>query len=73
MSKFPIIFGIIGKKIYLTLLLALILILYTVLINKIPKGHSIPLINPLGGNVLEMLSVFIPCIFKFKGKSKLYS
>ena len=26
--------------------------------------------NNLGGPVIEMLSVFIPCIFKLKGKSK---
>ena len=26
--------------------------------------------NNLGGPVIEMLSVFIPCIFKLKGKSE---
>ena len=37
MSKFPIIFGIIGKKLFLTILLALTLILYKVLKNLIKK------------------------------------
>ena len=70
MSNFPIIFGIIGKKLYLTILLALTLILYYILKGLIPKGHDIPLINNLGGSAVEMLSVLIPYIFKFKGKSE---
>ena len=70
MSKFPIVCGIIGKKLYLTLLLALDLILYNILKNLIPSGNNIPLMNNLGGPVIEMLSVFIPCIFKLKGKSE---
>ena len=55
MVKSPIIFGIIGKKIYLTLLLALVLILHSNLKDLIPKGNDIPLINNLGGSVLEMI------------------
>ena len=70
MVKSPIIFGIIGKKIYLTLLLALVLILHSNIKDLIPKGNDIPLINNLGGSVLEMISIFIPYIFKFKDKSK---
>ena len=70
MSKFPIIFGIIGKKLFLTILLALTLILYKVLKNLIPKKNDIILINNLGGSLLEMSSIFIPCVFKFKGKSE---
>ena len=70
MSKFPIICGILGKKLYLTILLALVLILYIELKGLIPTGNDIPLINNLGGPVIEMLSVFIPYIFKLKGKSK---
>ena len=89
MSKFPIIFGIIGKKLYLLLLLALTLILYNILrfeiilgfyaksainnpglINNLQSITDLQVINNLGGNILEMLSIFIPCIFKFKGKSK---
>ena len=101
MSKFPIICGIIGKKLYLTILLALVLILYNIFTRLIPEGNSIPLtlwprqgkeslhlhlhnlsaaapalveakglMNNLGGPVIEMLSVFIPCIFKLKDKSK---
>ena len=70
MSNFPIIFGIIGKKLYLTIILAIILLIYIIIINKIPKGHNISLINNLGGSLIQMLSIFIPCIFKFKGKSK---
>ena len=68
MSKFPIIFGIIGKKIYLTILLALIMILYFVFKRLIPEEESISIINQLGGSVIEMLSIFIPYIFKFKSK-----
>ena len=68
MSKFPIIFGIIGKKIYLTILLALIMILYFVFKRLIPEEESISIINKLGGSVIEMLSIFIPYIFKFKSK-----
>ena len=49
MSKFPIICGIIGKKLYLTILLALVLILYIELKGLIPTGNDIPLINNLGG------------------------
>ena len=70
MSKFPIICGILGKKLYLTILLALVLILYIELKGLIPTGNDIPLINNLGGPVIEMLSVFIPYIFQLKGKSK---
>ena len=70
MSKFPIICGIIGKKLYLTILSALVLILYNIFTRLIPEGNSIPLMNNLGGPVIEMLSVFIPCIFKLKDKSK---
>ena len=70
MSKFPIICGILGKKLYLTLLLAATVILHTILKDQIPRGNDIELINNLGGNILEMLSVFIPCIFKLKDKSK---
>ena len=44
MSKSPIIFGIIGKKLYLTILLALTMILVNVKIT-IPKGNSVTLIN----------------------------
>ena len=40
MSKFPIIFGIIGKKIYLTILLALIMILYFVFKRLIPEDRK---------------------------------
>ena len=68
MSKFPFIFGIIGKKIYLTILLALIMILYFVFKRLIPEEESISVINQLGGSVIEMLSIFIPYIFKFKSK-----
>ena len=89
MSKFPIIFGIIGKKLYLLLLLALTLILHGILkfeiilgfdaksainnpglINNLQSITNLQVINDLGGNILQMLSIFIPCIFKFKGKSK---
>ena len=38
MSKFPIIFGIVGKKLYLTILLALTMILYDIFKKIIPKG-----------------------------------
>ena len=68
MSKFPIICGIIGKKLYLTILLALVLILYDILKSLIPEENNIPLINNLGGPVIEMLSIFIPYLFKFKNK-----
>ena len=44
MSKSPIIFGIIGKKLYLTILLALTMILVNAKIT-IPKGNSVTLIN----------------------------
>ena len=66
MSKFPIICGIIDKKLYLTILLALIIIIQS-FGTKIPKGNNCDLINSLIGSALEMLSVFIPQIFKFKG------
>ena len=52
MSNSPIIFGIIGKKVYLTLLLALILILHSILKQLIPQGNNISLINSLGGAIL---------------------
>ena len=68
MSKFPIIFGIIGKKIYLTILLALIMILYSVFKRLIPEEQSISTINKLGGSIIKMLSIFIPYIFKFNSK-----
>ena len=68
MSKFPIIFGIIGKKLYLTIILALVRILYSILKRLIPKEESISIINQFGGSVIEMLSIFIPYIFKFKSK-----
>ena len=68
MSKFPIIFGIIDKKLYLIILLALTRILYEILKYQIPEGHNISLINSLGGSIVKMLSIFIPIIFKFKGK-----
>lgn len=70
MSNSPIIFGILGKKIYLTLFLALILVLHSILKQLIPQGNDIPLFNSLGGSILEMISVFIPYIFKFKSNSK---
>ena len=87
MSKFPFICGIVGKKLYLLLLLAFTLILYGILRIEIIQGFDskslinnpdinnksitgLQLINNLGGNILQMLSIFIPCIFKFKGKSK---
>jgi len=70
MAKSPIIFGIIGKKIYLTFLLAFIMILYSIFKQLIPQGNDISLINKLGGSILQMLSVFIPYILKFKDKSK---
>ena len=56
MSKFPIIFGIIGKKLYLTIILALIMILYSIFKRLIPEEESISIINQLGGSVIEMLS-----------------
>jgi len=70
MEKSPIIIGIVGKKLYLTIILAIILILYSELKNIIPKGNDVLLINVLGGSIFNMISVLIPCIFKFKGKSK---
>ena len=70
MWKFPIILGTIGKKLYLTIIMSIILIVHYFAINYIPQGHNVSLINNLGANVIEMLSVLIPCIFKFKGKSK---
>ena len=65
MSKSPIIFGIIGKKLYLTILLAFTMILVNVKIT-IPKGNRLTLINSICGSIIEMISVFIPHIFKFK-------
>ena len=70
MSNSPIICGIIGKKLYLTILLAITFVSYSIIKKLIPLKHNIPLINDLGGSVFVMLSVFIPRIFKFKGKSK---
>ena len=70
MSNSPIICGIIRKKLYLTILLAITLVSYSIIKKLIPLKHNIPLINDLGGSVFVMLSVFIPRIFKFKGKSK---
>ena len=69
MSNFPIISGIIGKKFYLILLLTLNIILLAVFRHFIPKGNDIKLINTLCGSVIQMISVLIPHIFKFKGKS----
>ena len=93
MSKFPIICGVLGKKLYLVILLALTLILHFILrfgiflgydtqlfydlliknpklINERQKLDNLQTINNLGGNILEMLSVFIPYIFKLKSKSE---
>ena len=70
MSDFPIIVGIIGKKLYLTILLALIYSLEGIFQHLIYQKNDIPLIDNLGGSLLEMLSIFIPCIFKFKSKSE---
>ena len=70
MVKFPFICGIIWKKLYLTILLTLIYILQSVHPNLIPKGNDISLINNLGGSIVQMLSRFIPYVFKFKGKSQ---
>ena len=50
MSKFPIIFGIVGKKLYLTILLALIIILNNIR-NKISEGNNVSLINSFIGEV----------------------
>ena len=69
MSKFPIICGIIGKKFYLILLLTLTLILLRVFRVIIPEGNNISFIYSLCGYIIEMVSVLIPYIFKFKGKS----
>ena len=69
MSNFPIISGIIGKKFYLILLLTLNIILLAVFRHFIPKGNDIKLINTLCGSVIQVISVLIPHIFKFKGKS----
>ena len=68
MPKFPIIFGIIGKKLYLTIIYTLIGIIYSILKSLIPEEESISIINKLGGSAIEMLSIFIPYIFKFKSK-----
>ena len=70
MAKSPIIVGIVGKKIYLTLILAIILILHTELKRIIPIGNDNLLINNLGGSILNIVSLIIPYIFKFKGNSK---
>ena len=70
MSNSPIICGIIGKKLYLTILLAITLVSYYIIKRLIPQMHNVPIINGLRGSVFLMLSVFIPRIFKFKGKSK---
>ena len=70
MSNSPIICGIIGKKLYLTILLAITLVSYYIIKSLIPQRHNVQIINGLGGSVFLMLSVFIPRIFKFKGKSK---
>ena len=71
MTKSPIILGIIGKKIYLTLLLALIISLNNILKKLISQGNSVSYINSFGGSLLQMLSVFIPYIFKFQGRAKI--
>ena len=48
MPKFPIIFGIIGKKLYLTIIYTLIGIIHSILKSLIPKKESISIINKLG-------------------------
>ena len=69
MKEFPIAFGVIGKKLWLTLLLALTLIIYYFLRQLIPKGNNISAINIIGGAIAQMLSIVFPFIFKYKGKS----
>jgi len=69
MAKSLIIFGIIGKKIYLTFILASILISLSITKILIPQVEHISLINSLGGSLLDILSVFIPYIFKLKSRS----
>ena len=60
MSNSPIICGIIGKKLYLTILLATIDILYKILKDQIPQGNDITYINRLGGNVfISIYSMYI--------------
>ena len=68
MEKFPIVLGIIEKKIFLTLLLALVFISYDILKSFIPEGNNILLINQIGGSFAQMLSILFPYIFKYKGK-----
>ena len=69
MAKSLIIFGIIGKKIYLTFILASILISLSITKIFIPQVEHTSLINSLGGSLLDILSVFIPYIFKLKSRS----
>ena len=69
MAKSLIIFGIIGKKIYLTFILASILISFSITKIFIPQVEHTSLINSLGGSLLDILSVFIPYIFKLKSRS----
>ena len=69
MAKSLIIFGIIGKKIYLTFILASILISLSITKILIPQVEHTSLINSLGGSLLDILSVFIPYIFKLKSRS----
>ena len=52
MPKFPIIFGIIGKKLYLTIIYTLIGIIYSILKSLIPEEESISIINNIGGSDL---------------------
>ena len=69
MSKFPIICGIVGKKLYLTILLTIIYASSAFFSRFVSRGYEIPIIIRLGGSILEMLSILIPYIFKFKSKS----
>ena len=70
MKKFPIILGLIEKKLYLVLLLSLTIILSFILKFLIPEGNNISLINSIGGSFAQMLGILIPYIFKYKGKSQ---
>ena len=68
MKKFPIIFGKIEKKLFLTLLFPIDLILFDILKSLIPNGNNINLINEIGGGLAQMLGIIFPYIFKYKGK-----
>ena len=69
MAKSLIIFGIIGKKKYLTFILASVLVSLSITKILIPQVEHTSLINSLGGSLLDILSVFIPYIFKLKSRS----